>query len=98
MSSDISLPRSNSSSTPLHSLIMEVNDYGLCFLDLAIYQFDNRHRSSIARTISDAQNPCVTALSSGKPWGDLIEQLLDDSIAVDHLESLSTRMEVPALA
>jgi hypothetical protein len=70
----------------------------LCFLALEVYQFDNRHRSSITGTVSKAQNPCVTTRSSGKPWGDFIEQLLDDSIALYHLESLSACMEVPALA
>jgi hypothetical protein len=70
----------------------------LCFLDLAIYQLDDSHRSGIAGSVSEAQNPGVTTLSSGKPWGDFIEQLLHDSIALYHLESLAACMEVPTLA
>jgi hypothetical protein len=70
----------------------------LCFCDLGIYQLDDRHRSSIAGSVSEAQNSGVTTLSSGKPWGDFIEQLLHDSIALHHLEGLAACMEVPTLA
>jgi hypothetical protein len=70
----------------------------LCFRDLGIYQLDDRHRSGIAGSVSEAQNPSVTTLSSGKPWGDFIEQFLHDSIALYHLESLAACMEVPTLA
>jgi len=70
----------------------------LCFRDLGIYQLDDRHRSGIAGSVSEAQNPGVTTLSSGKPWGDFVEQLLHDSIALYHLESLAARMQVPTLA
>jgi len=70
----------------------------LGFRDLGIYQLDDRHRSGIAGSVSEAQNPGVTTLSSGKPWGDFIEQLLHDSIALYHLKSLAACMEVPTLA
>jgi hypothetical protein len=70
----------------------------LCFLDLGIYQLDDRHRSGIAGAVSEAQNPGVTTLSFSKPWGDFIEQLLHDSIALYHLECLTACMQVPALA
>jgi hypothetical protein len=70
----------------------------LYFRGLAIYQLDDCHRSGIACSVSEAQNPGITTLSSGKPWGDFIEQLLHDSIALYHLESLAACMEVPTLA
>jgi hypothetical protein len=67
-------------------------------LDLGIDQLDDRHRSGIAGSVSEAQNPGVTTLSFSKAWGDFIEQLLHDSIALYHLESLAACMEVPTLA
>jgi hypothetical protein len=69
-----------------------------CFRDLGIYQLDGRHRSGIARSVSEAQNSGVTTLASCKPRGDFIEQLLYDSIALHHLEGLAACMEVPTLA
>jgi hypothetical protein len=66
--------------------------------DLGIYQLNDRHRSGIAGTVADAQNPCIPALSFGQPWGDLIEQLLHDSVALYNLESLSARVKVSTLA
>jgi hypothetical protein len=65
---------------------------------LSIYQLNNCHGSSITRTVSEAQNPCVPSLSFSEARGDLIEQLLHDCIALYHLESPSAGMEVPALA
>ena len=70
----------------------------LCFLNLGIDQLDDRHRSGIAGTVSEAKNSCVTAVSCGKPWSDLIEQLLHDGIALYHFEGLSACVEVPTLA
>jgi hypothetical protein len=45
----------------------------LCLLDLSVYQFDDRHRGGVTRAVAKAKNPCVTTLSFGQPWGDLIE-------------------------
>jgi hypothetical protein len=69
-----------------------------CRLDLGIDQLDDCHCSSIAGSVSEMQDPGVTTLSSSKAWGDIIEQLLHDGIALHYLERLAACMQVPTLA
>jgi hypothetical protein len=67
-------------------------------LNLCIDQLDDRHCSGIARSVSEVHNSGVTTLSFSKTRGDFIEQLLHDSVALHHLESLAARMQIPTLA